>query len=175
MCGGGTEACPRVISVNASDRKHVPKRPVAEAELRPDFGVVGDSHAGAGDRQVSLLAMEAIERMRLKLAEAAKGGRAAKCPKAGDFLSPGSFAENITTIGLDISSLPIGTRIRIGEEAVIEISVIGKECHQHCAIRKMVGDCVMPREGVFARVIKGGKVRPGDELHVEENGGHPGN
>lgn len=158
----------KLTSVNISLRKHVPKEPVAEAELRPGHGVVGDAHAGPGDRQVSLLGAESIERQKQALLAAANGRGVASCPTAGPQLAPGAFAENLTVSGLEVWKLPVGTCLRVGREAVIEISRIGKECHRGCAIYRRLGDCVMPREGVFARVIRGGLVRPDDEVRVEE-------
>jgi len=164
----------RVLSVNVSTRKRVPKEPVAEAELRPDVGLVGDVHSGPGLRQVSLLASESIEKQRRVFQERqASGELREECGKGYDVvagLGPGSFAENLTIEGIALAQLPLGTRLRVGAEAVLEISKIGKECHTGCAIFQLLGDCVMPREGVFARVVAGGVVRPGDEVHVDEGG-----
>jgi len=157
-----------IVSVNLSERKHVPKTPVPEIELRPDLGVVNDAHAGPGIRQVSLLAVESIERQKQSLTNAGADGEAAICPKGGELLVPGGFAENLTTRGLELPTIPIGTRLRVGDEVVLEITKIGKKCHQHCAIFHTLGDCVMPREGIFAQVIRGGRVRPGDEVSVED-------
>jgi len=141
---------PKVVSVNTSEEKGTRKYQVPCVLLRVDFGVDGDAHAGAGNRQVSLLALESIERMRRK----------------GVDVGPGDFAENVTTQGIDLASLPIGTRLRIGE-TVVEVTQIGKECHKGCKIREIVGDCAMPREGIFVRVLKGGEIRSGNEI-VEE-------
>lgn len=152
----------KVVSVNLSKRKGVPKVPVPEAEIKEEWGLVGDVHAGPGERQVSLLALEAIERQREVL-----GGKV--CPKAKGELGPGSFAENLTVEGLPLAELPVGTRLEVGE-VLLEITRIGKECHVGCAIYKLLGSCVMPKEGVFARVLKGGKVRPGMEVLVHEGG-----
>jgi len=157
----------RIVSVNLSRKKHVPKTPVLEIELRPDFGVLGDAHAGPGIRQVSLLAVESIERQKQALSKSGAAG--ITCPQGGELLMPGGFAENLTTQGLAVSTIPIGTRLRIGDAVILEISKIGKECHQHCAIFHALGDCVMPREGVFARVIRGGIVRPDDEINIVKN------
>jgi MOSC domain-containing protein YiiM len=141
-----------VIAVCQSEKKGTKKRPVPEVTIKKDYGVVGDAHAdGATHRQVSLLAIESIDKMRNK----------------GFELQPGDFAENITTRGIDWVSLPIGTRIRVGDKVVLEMTQIGKECHAACAIRKQVGDCIMPREGIFARVIRGGRVKAGDTIKVE--------
>lgn len=140
----------RVVSVNISERKGVKKNEVEEALLIPDHGIENDAHAGNWHRQVSLLASESIDKMRGK----------------GLVLGEGDFAENITTENIDLLALPVGTIIRVGEDVLLEISQIGKECHQRCAIYYQAGDCVMPREGIFARVIKGGRVKKGDLLEV---------
>lgn len=142
-----------VIAVCQSEKKGIKKKPVAIVTIKENYGVVGDAHAdGTTHRQVSLLAIESIDKMR---------GR-------GFDLQPGDFAENITTEGIDLVSLPIGTRITVGDEVVLEMTQIGKECHADCAIRKQVGDCIMPREGIFARVIRGGNVKAGDFINVAE-------
>jgi MOSC domain-containing protein YiiM len=130
-----------ILSLNISGNTGEKKTPVERIELREDFGIVGDAHAGFGHRQVSLLADEDIGTMR---------GR-------GMELRPGDFAENITTSGVALSLLPVGTRLTLGE-AVLEVSQIGKECHHGCAIREIVGECVMPSRGIFARVLRGGEV-----------------
>jgi len=144
---------PRVLAVCRSSEKGTRKELVSEAQLREDFGVVDDAHADCGThRQVSLLAIESITKMR----------------EAGYDVNPGDFAENLTTEGIDLPSLPVGTSLRIGEDIILEISQIGKECHTGCAIFREIGKCIMPREGVFAKVIRGGVVRPGDELLGKE-------
>lgn len=139
-----------VKAVNISDKKGVVKNPVESALLIADYGMEGDAHAGSGHRQISLLAQESVDKM---TKEGAEG------------LCVGIFAENITTEGLELYTLPVGTRLKIGE-TLHEVSQIGKDCHTGCAIMKLVGKCVMPREGIFTRVLKGGKVRPGDEILV---------
>lgn len=139
-----------VVSVNISDSKGVRKNRVEEALLLPEHGIESDAHSGNWHRQVSLLASESIDKMRDK----------------GLVLDAGDFAENITTRGIDLLSLPVGTRVRVGADVLLEISQIGKECHERCAIYYQAGDCVMPREGVFARVIEGGRVKQGDLLEV---------
>ena len=139
-----------VLSVNISEKKGTPKTQVNPGVLIENFGLEGDAHAGKWHRQVSLLGVESIEK--------AKNGPT-------DGLCHGVFAENITTEGIELYTLPVGTRLKVGE-AEIEISQIGKECHEGCAISKLVGQCVMPREGVFAVVLKGGKVFAGDEITV---------
>lgn len=148
----GEQALPRgrVLAVCTSERKGTRKRNVGEAELRPDWGIVGDAHAADWHRQVSLLAWESIEKMRA----------------LGLNVNTGSFAENITTEGISLVDLPVGTRLRLGK-TVVEVTQIGKECHSRCAIYAQAGDCVMPREGIFVRVHKGGRVRAGDEIAVE--------
>lgn len=134
-----------IHAVSISDRKGIKKYNVPGAVLIDNHGIESDAHAGPWHRQVSLLALESIEYMREQGAEA----------DAGD------FAENITTRGIDLLSLHPGDRIRIAE-SLLEITQIGKECHAHCAIWAQIGDCVMPREGIFARVLHGGMIKPGD-------------
>ena len=140
-----------ILAVNISEKKKTPKKSITEGKLIADFGIEGDAHAGKWHRQVSLLAKESIEK--------AQGMRT-------DGLCHGVFAENLTTEGISLHTLPVGTRLQIGDDVVLEITQIGKECHDGCAIRKLVGQCIMPREGVFARVEKGGIVRAGDEIVV---------
>jgi len=142
----------KVVAVSISEKKGVPKRNIAEGNFIKDFGLEGDAHAGKWHRQVSLLAQESIDKMK---ALGIKG------------LCTGKFAENITTEGIELHKLDIGTRIRTGE-VLLEISQIGKECHEKCAIFKQVGQCIMPTEGIFAKVIEGGKIKPGDEIKLEE-------
>ena len=138
-----------VVAVSISENKGQKKTPVDSVDLKENYGVVGDAHAGEWHRQVSLLAIESIEKMQ----------------RLGLAVDAGDFAENVTTRGIDLPSLPLGARLSLGE-AVIEVTQIGKECHDRCAIYKMAGDCVMPREGIFAQVIRGGTVRAGDALVV---------
>jgi MOSC domain-containing protein YiiM len=157
-----------VVSVNVSAGKHTAKTPVPSAELVVGSGMGGDAHSGPGIRQVSLLAVESIERQAQVFRERQRQtGEDMRCAKAHGKeydLAPGDFAENITTRGLDLPTLPLGTRLRIGEYAVVRVSKIGKECHRHCAIYEAMGDCVMPHEGIFAVVEEGGTVRPGDDI-----------
>lgn len=141
----------RVISINISKAKGTPKQAINPGVMIEDFGFEGDAHAGKWHRQVSLLAKESIEK--------AKGMRT-------DGLCHGMFAENITTQGITLYEIPVGIRLSVGE-CIIEITQIGKECHDGCAIRQLVGQCVMPKEGIFARVIKGGKVFVGDKITVD--------
>lgn len=140
-----------VLAVCTSERKGMRKQNVAKAELRPEWGIVGDAHAANWHRQVSLLAWESIDKMR------ALGLR----------VNVGSFAENITTQGLNLVELPVGTRLQIGE-TLVEVTQIGKVCHDRCAIYVQAGDCVMPREGIFVKVHRGGQVRVGDRIEVLE-------
>lgn len=135
----------KVVSVNTSEEKGTVKLPVPSIRFQIDHGVVGDAHAGPGKRQVSLLAEEDIESSRSR----------------GLDLAYGSFAENITTKGVDLPALPIGTRLTIGK-TLLEISQIGKQCHSGCAIMEQTGDCIMPKRGVFAVVIKEGEIHAGD-------------
>lgn len=140
-----------IIAVCKSDKKGTKKKDVREGLLREDFGLVGDAHADCcTHRQVSLLAVESIDKMRA----------------LGLELSPGDFAENLTTEGIDLVSLPVGARMSVGKQVVLEVTQIGKECHTRCAIYQQVGKCIMPEEGVFAKVIRGGPVRVGDKIEV---------
>ncbi len=140
-----------IISLNISRKKGVNKEPVESVRLKVDHGIEGDAHAGRWHRQVSLLAEESIDIMRARGLE----------------LTPGAFAENITTRGIDLAALPVGTRLVSGE-VELEVTQIGKKCHQGCAIFKQVGDCIMPREGIFARVITPGSLHRGDTLEIRE-------
>lgn len=142
-----------VIAISISQRRGIQKTNVSGARLVVNHGIDGDAHAGDWHRQVSLLALESIEKMRAK----------------GAVVDPGNFAENITTAGIDIPALRVGDRLAIGA-AEVEITQIGKECHAHCQIFHQVGDCVMPREGVFARVITGGDIRVGDPVSEVPHG-----
>jgi MOSC domain-containing protein YiiM len=141
----------RLVAVSVSDRKGVRKTNVAEAYLETDSGLAKDAHAGSSHRQVSLLAQESIEKMQ----------------KTGLNVKAGDFAENLTTEGIDLLALPIGARLKVGATAILEVTQIGKTCHERCAIYYQAGDCVMPREGIFARVLTAGKVSPGDEITIQ--------
>ena len=142
-----------VVAVCTSKKKGTKKEAIAEGLFKEDYGLIGDAHADCQtNRQVSLLAIESIDKMRhLSLK-----------------LSPGDFAENITVEGIDLCRLPIGTRILVGDEVILEVTQIGKECHAACAIRRQVGQCIMPEEGVFARVVQGGSVKPEDKVEIGE-------
>ncbi len=146
----------KVIAINISDKKGVIKTPIQECNFIEDFGLEGDAHAGKWHRQVSLLAKESIQKME-KLIE--KYGSSENCT--------GIFAENITTEGIILYELPIGTKIKIGD-TLHEVTQIGKECHEGCAIKSLVGKCVMPLEGIFTKVLKGGIVKVGDIIEVIE-------
>lgn len=142
----------KVKAICISEKKGEQKHPVEEALLKVDHGIVGDAHAGNWHRQVSLLAAESVE----------------KVQKVLDFqLKSGDFAENILTEGIELFTLPIGTKLKVGD-AVGEVTQIGKECHQGCAIRELAGDCVMPREGIFIKILEEGMVKAGDEIKVIE-------
>lgn len=140
----------KVIGINISEKKGVPKKTIEVGEFIEDFGLQGDAHAGSFNRQVSFLGQESIDKM---TALGIKG------------LCTGKFAENVTTEGIELYTLPLGTRMTMGE-VTFEVTQIGKECHQKCAIFHQIGDCIMPKEGIFAKVIKGGKIKAGDEISV---------
>lgn len=139
----------KIVSINTSPKKGMRKKPVPEVEVREGFGIEGDAHASEKwHRQVSLLALESIKKMQ----------------DMGLDVGPGDFAENITTEGIDLLSLPIGRQITLGGDIVAEVSQIGKVCHSRCAIYEQAGDCVMPKEGIFVKVLKGGSLRTGDPV-----------
>lgn len=139
-----------ILAVCVSERKGICKRPVERVRLIPDHGIEGDAHAGNWHRQVSLLAQESVDTLQSKITFQ---------------LNPGDFAENILTRGISLKDLPVGTRLNIGT-ALAEVTQIGKECHADCAIRRQVGDCVMPREGIFVRILEEGEAAPGDRICV---------
>ncbi|MGI1660391.1 MAG: MOSC domain-containing protein [Desulfitobacterium sp.] len=142
----------KIIAVCTSEKKGMRKKNVGEGVLKVNFGIEGDAHGGDWHRQVSLLAMESIKKMQ----------------DMGLDVGPGDFAENLTTEGIDLISLPIGTKVKIGESGVGEVTQIGKECHTRCAIYYQAGDCVMPKEGIFIRVLEGGPISVGDVIEVME-------
>jgi MOSC domain-containing protein YiiM len=145
----------KLVAVCKSKEKGTRKKPVAEGTLKEGYGLVGDAHADCcTHRQVSLLAMESVDKMR----------------KLGFDVGPGDFAENLTTQEVELLSLPVGTKISVGEDILLEVTQIGKECHSGCAIRQEIGNCIMPEEGIFARVIHGGCIRAGDDIRIEKNG-----
>ena len=141
-----------ILAICISEKKGTQKQPVLKAELKVDWGIVGDAHAGNWHRQISLLSQISVERMQKKLADYK--------------LKPGNFAENILIDGMEVKTLPIGQRLRLGPEAVGEVTQIGKECHNDCVIRQTAGDCVMPREGVFVKVIHPGVIHVGDLVEL---------
>lgn len=140
----------KIHKISVSDSKGDKKHNIDCAVLREDHGIVGDAHAGS-TRQVSLLPFESFDKVRSKLAD----------------IAPGDFAENLTTAGLDFGEVAVGMKMRIGHSICLEITQIGKECHHGCYIREAVGDCIMPREGIFARVISGGDIAVGDSIDLE--------
>ena len=144
----------KVIAVCRSENKGTRKERIGQGVFEENFGLQDDAHSACDThRQVSLLALESIEKMR----------------SMGLELKPGDFAENLTTEGLDLPHLPVGTRLAVGEEVLLEVTQIGKECHTGCAIFKQVGKCIMPKEGIFAKVTQGGIIREGDFIHVVES------
>lgn len=151
----------KIESIAVSRKKGTRKTRIEETELIADHGLEGDAHAGPWHRQVSFLSSESIQKAREK----------------GLDVTFGDFAENIATSGIDWQKVPIGTRLRVGYAALVEITQIGKECHNKCAIYYMAGDCIMPREGIFAKVLEGGRIKCGDaitilEQPVSSEGGH---
>ena len=141
-----------IISIAASKKKGTRKIQVKDANLIQDYGLEGDAHAGPWHRQVSFLASESIEKARTQ----------------GLDVTFGDFAENIATSGIDWNKVSVGTQVQLGEQALVEITQIGKECHNKCAIYYQAGDCIMPKEGVFARVLEGGKISCGDDVRILE-------
>jgi len=142
----------KIISINISPKKGMRKKSVDSALLKDNYGIENDAHAsGKWHRQVSLLATESIKKMQDK----------------GLDVGPGDFAENITTEGIDLPALPVGTKMTVDKGIELEVSQIGKQCHNRCAIYEQAGDCVMPKEGIFVKVIKGGTIKVGDEIRVE--------
>lgn len=140
----------KILAVCRSEKKGTVKTEIKEGLLIKDFGLEGDAHAGKWHRQISLLGVESITKMQGK----------------GFEINFGDFAENLTIEGIVLHQLPLGTKIKAGEDVLLEVTQIGKECHHGCEIRKRIGDCVMPREGIFTRVLKTGTVKVGDEIEV---------
>lgn len=140
----------KIVAVNISSVRGVIKTPIKEGKLIENFGIEGDAHGGSWHRQVSLLAQESIDKM---------------ITMGVDGLDAGKFAENITTVGIELHTLPVGTRLRIGE-SITEVTQIGKKCHQHCEIFKQIGYCIMPQEGIFVKVINGGIIKSDDDIQV---------
>ena len=140
----------RVVAVCISEQKGTQKHEVPEIQVKRKHGIVGDAHAGDWHRQVSLLGTESVDKMK----------------KVFPDIPIGAFAENILTEGVTLYELPIGTKLRVGSDVLLEVTQIGKECHASCAIRKQVGDCVMPREGIFTIVLEEGTIRAGDLVDV---------
>ena len=166
--GGGSG---RVVSINVSPEKRVAKRPVGECRLRPEVGIPGDAHSGPGSRQLSLLAIESINKQQEVFDgwPPAGEGITYSCPKAhvsGGALKPGSCSENITTEGIDLAGLPVGTKVRVGSGAVLEVTDRGKQCYLWCRVFKKLGACRLAGEAVFARVLREGTVRVGDPMET---------
>lgn len=145
----------KIESISLSKKKGTRKVPVEAANLVVNHGVEGDAHAGTWHRQISFLSAENIELTR----------------NQGLDVTFGDFAENVATSGIDWKTVPVGTKVKLGEAAVVEITQIGKECHKKCSIYYQAGDCIMPREGVFARVLKGGEIHCGDVISILRNSG----
>ncbi|MGI6097615.1 MAG: MOSC domain-containing protein [Dethiobacteria bacterium] len=139
----------KIVAISISEKKGVPKKNIEKGLFKENHGLVDDAHAGDWHRQVSLLAVESINKMLEK----------------GLKVSPGDFAENLTTEGIDLTSLPLGARLKVGETE-LEVTQIGKKCHSKCAVYYRTGDCIMPREGIFAKVISGGLVKVGDSISI---------
>lgn len=141
----------KVMAVCVSEARGTQKKNVGTAEFQADWGILGDAHAGKWHRQVSLLSLERIEEFKAR----------------GAVVDYGAFGENLVVEGFDFKTLPVGTRFRCNQ-VELELTQVGKECHSHCEIYKVMGDCIMPREGVFTRVLHGGTISVGDELRIEE-------
>ncbi|MGR3303036.1 MAG: MOSC domain-containing protein [Candidatus Scalindua sp.] len=140
----------KIIAINISEKKGIKKKDVGRAYVKENYGIENDAHAGHWHRQISLLAMESIDKMK----------------QMGLDVEPGSFAENITTEGINLINLRIGTMLQMGKEVLIEVTQLGKVCHDRCAIYYQAGDCVMPKEGIFAKVIKTGRIEKENEIKV---------
>ncbi len=150
----------KIVAVCVSDRKGVQKKDVGRAYLKAGWGIEGDAHSGRWHRQISLLAVESMEKLARKLPDGIPG-------LDRPVFQPGDFAENLTTRGIELYTIPVRARLRVGKKVLLEVTQIGKECHLGCAIREVAGDCIMPREGIFVRVIEDGEVAAGDEIRVE--------
>lgn len=141
-----------IKAISISQKRGTQKTNVPKAQIEVDFGIKGDAHAGNWHRQISLLAVESIDKM------IAKGAK----------VVPGNFAENITTEGIDLLGLSLGSKLKLGSDAELEVTQFGKECHNKCEIYEQVGDCIMPREGIFAKVIRDGEINVGDIIEIIE-------
>lgn len=147
-----TQADARILAISISEKKGQKKHNIPQAELITNFGMKGDAHAGKWHRQISLLNISSIDTMRQKGAD----------------VKPGDFAENITVTGLVVYKLPIGSKLRLGSDVLLEVTQIGKECHSGCEIFKQIGSCIMPTQGIFARVLKGGLIHVNDTITIED-------
>ncbi len=140
----------KIIAICISEARGTQKHEVESAYLKEEWGIEGDAHAGKWHRQVSLLSVEKVDDFRAKGADVING----------------AFGENLVVEGFDLKTLPVGTRFKVGNDVLLEMTQIGKQCHSHCEIYKVMGDCIMPREGVFTRVLHGGEVRKGDSIDI---------
>jgi len=140
----------RISAISVSERRGTPKSNVSQVSVKEDFGIVGDAHAGPGDRQISLLTAESIDRLR----------------ESGAEIAPGDFAENLTVEGIEPSAFVEGCKLKIGGSVELQVTQLGKQCHDRCEVFKRIGTCIMPKEGVFARVLKSGQIKVGDILEV---------
>lgn len=155
MTGKGVSEGAKLVSINTSNEKGEVKTPVKEANLVKDHGIESDVHAGSEVKQVSLLDASEINEME---------------ERTSVELNPGDFAENLTSEGLDLGDLPVGTRLKVGSEALLEVSQIGKTCHDDCVIKEKTGECIMPQKGLFFQVLEAGTIRPGDEIKLIKEG-----
>ncbi len=140
----------KIIAICVSEARGTQKHEVESAYLKEEWGIEGDAHAGKWHRQVSLLSVEKVDDFRAKGADVING----------------AFGENLVVEGFDLKTIPVGTRFKVGSDVLLEMTQIGKQCHSHCEIYKVMGDCIMPREGVFTRVLHGGAVRKGDSIDI---------
>ena len=154
----------KIVSVNISKKKRVGKKPIEKGELVVGMGIGGDAHAGPGERQISLLMMESIQKQIDLLAQRPPATSEPDKNRKQIELKPGVYAENLTTSDIDLSALKPGDELNVSRKIKLRVTRIGKECHTNCAVYQLVGDCVMPREGIFCEVLEGGIVRPGDEI-----------
>lgn len=141
----------KIITVCTSEKKQTKKINVEYAYIKEDYGIIGDAHSSSNThRQISLLAIESINKMR----------------DLGLNVNPGDFAENLTTEGIDLVAISVGSKVLVGKDVILEVTQIGKECHTRCAIYKQAGECIMPKEGIFAKVLKSGEVKTGDKIKI---------
>jgi MOSC domain-containing protein YiiM len=154
----------KIVSINISKKKRVWKKPIEKGELVAGMGLRGDAHAGPGERQISLLMMESIQKQIDLLGQGTPAASEPDKNRKQIELKPGVYAENLTTSGINLLALKPGDELSVGHKIKLRVTRIGKECHTNCAIYQIIGDCVMPREGIFCEVLEGGTVRHGDEI-----------